>query len=81
MSDHAKPQGVIELYLKHRDTQLADLRADPRALAPAFVDELCRYHTGSAMAMRRVAKVDVRWGVNVSSSYILSSPLLPPLLP
>ncbi|KAF4543073.1 Cytochrome P450 [Lasiodiplodia theobromae] len=57
--------GVIELYLKHRDTQLADLRADPRALAPAFVDELCRYHTGSAMAMRRVAKVDVRWGVNL----------------
>ncbi|EKG17909.1 Cytochrome P450 [Macrophomina phaseolina MS6] len=52
--------GVIELL--HHPTQLADLRANPTGLAPAFVEELCRYHTGSAMALRRVAKVDVRWG-------------------
>ncbi|KKY19869.1 putative cytochrome p450 [Diplodia seriata] len=54
--------GVIELWFKHRETQLADFRTDPQGLVPAFVEELCRYHTGSAMAMRRVAKVDVHWG-------------------
>jgi len=31
-------------------------------LAPAFVEELCRYHTASALATRRVAKVDIFLG-------------------
>ncbi|KAH8723372.1 cytochrome P450 [Phaeosphaeriaceae sp. PMI808] len=44
--------------LLQHPTQLAKLKADP-SLAPAFVSELCRYHTGSAMATRRVAKVDI----------------------
>ncbi|KAF2683117.1 cytochrome P450 [Lentithecium fluviatile CBS 122367] len=38
--------------------QLSKLKADP-SLSPAFVSELCRYHTGSAMATRRVAKLDI----------------------
>jgi nitric oxide reductase len=41
--------------------QLAELKADP-SLAPAFVEELCRFHTGSALAMKRVAKEDVVLG-------------------
>ena len=48
--------GVTTL-LQHA-TQLEKLKHDP-SLAPAFVSELCRYHTGSAMATRRVAKVDI----------------------
>ncbi|KAL3496050.1 cytochrome P450 55A2 [Aspergillus germanicus] len=48
--------GVVTL-LQYPD-QLADLKADP-GLAPAFVEELCRYYTASALATRRVAKVDV----------------------
>ncbi|KAF2816401.1 cytochrome P450 55A1 [Mytilinidion resinicola] len=51
--------GVVTL-LQYPD-QLADLKADP-TLAKAFVEELCRFHTGSAMATRRVAKVDVTLG-------------------
>ncbi|KAK1623892.1 cytochrome P450 55A3 [Colletotrichum phormii] len=51
--------GVIELF--RNPTQLAQLKADP-SLAPAFVEELCRYHTGSAMAMKRVAKEDIILG-------------------
>ncbi|PKS08162.1 hypothetical protein jhhlp_005438 [Lomentospora prolificans] len=51
--------GVVEL-LKHPD-QLKELIAKPE-LAKDFVDELCRYHTASAMAMKRVAKVDVEIG-------------------
>ena len=39
-------------------TQLALLKSTPD-LAPLFVSELTRYHTGSAMATRRVAKVDI----------------------
>nr|OQO23714.1 Cytochrome P450 55A3 [Rachicladosporium sp. CCFEE 5018] len=31
-------------------------------LMPKFVEELCRYHQGSAMATRRVAKIDVVYG-------------------
>jgi nitric oxide reductase len=31
-------------------------------LAPQFVEELCRFHTASAMATRRVAKVDIWLG-------------------
>jgi fungal nitric oxide reductase len=45
--------------------QLAELKANP-ALAPAFVNELCRYHTGSALAMKRVAKVDIELGGKVN---------------
>ncbi|KAL2829348.1 cytochrome P450 55A2 [Aspergillus pseudoustus] len=48
--------GVVTL-LQYPD-QLADLKNDP-SLAPSFVEELCRYYTASALATRRVAKVDV----------------------
>ncbi|KAF2497056.1 cytochrome P450 [Lophium mytilinum] len=51
--------GVVTL-LQHPD-QLADLKTDP-GLAQVFVEELCRFHTGSAMATRRVAKVDIMLG-------------------
>ncbi|KAH7123297.1 cytochrome P450 55A3 [Dactylonectria estremocensis] len=51
--------GVVTL-LQHPN-QLAELKADP-SLVPAFVEELCRYHTGSAMAMKRVAKEDIELG-------------------
>lgn len=49
-------QGVVTL-LEHPD-QLAELKKDP-SLAKNFVAELCRYHTASALATRRVAKVDI----------------------
>ncbi|KAI8257219.1 Cytochrome P450 55A3 [Colletotrichum sp. SAR 10_77] len=52
-------QGVIELL--RNPTQLADLKSDP-SLSKAFVEELCRYHTGSSMAMKRVAKEDIVLG-------------------
>jgi len=55
-------QGVVEL-LKHPE-QLAELKANP-SLAPDFVSELCRYHTASALAMKRVAKVDIELGGKV----------------
>jgi len=45
---------------QHPD-QLAELKANP-SLAPAFVEELCRYHTASALAMKRTAKVDIELG-------------------
>lgn len=45
--------------------QLAALKADP-SLAPAFVEELCRYHTASALAIKRTAKVDLELGGQVS---------------
>ncbi|OAL45605.1 cytochrome P450 55A3 [Pyrenochaeta sp. DS3sAY3a] len=51
--------GVTTL-LQYPD-QLDKLKADP-SLSPAFVSELCRYHVGSAMATRRVAKVDIELG-------------------
>ncbi|KAH7082561.1 cytochrome P450 55A1 [Paraphoma chrysanthemicola] len=51
--------GVVTL-LQHPE-QLAKMKLDP-SLASAFVSELCRYHTGSAMATRRVAKVDITLG-------------------
>lgn len=47
----------ITTLLQH-PTQLAALKSDP-SLAPAFVEELCRFHTASSFALRRVAKVDV----------------------
>jgi len=51
--------GVVTL-LQHPD-QLEELKADP-TLAKDFVEELCRLHTSSAMATRRVAKVDIMLG-------------------
>lgn len=48
---------------QHPD-QLAELKAN-RSLAAAFVDELCRYHTASALAMKRTAKVDIELGGQV----------------
>ncbi|KAF2020184.1 cytochrome P450 [Aaosphaeria arxii CBS 175.79] len=51
--------GVVSL-LQNPD-QLAKLIADPTLTSP-FVSELCRYHVGSAMATRRVAKVDIELG-------------------
>ncbi|KAI9739598.1 MAG: hypothetical protein M1834_006316 [Cirrosporium novae-zelandiae] len=48
--------GVVTLF-QHPD-QLNALKADP-SLSKPFVEELCRFHTGSAMATRRVAKVDI----------------------
>lgn len=54
--------GVIEL-IRHPD-QKKELIENP-ALAPKFVEELCRYHTASAMAMKRVAKEDIELGGKV----------------
>lgn len=51
--------GVVTLF--QYPEQLAELKANP-SLAPAFVEELCRYHTGSALALKRTAKVDVEIG-------------------
>ncbi|KAI0004405.1 cytochrome P450 55A2 [Xylariaceae sp. FL0662B] len=51
--------GVVTL--SQHPEQLAQLKANP-SLAPAFVEELCRYHTASALAMKRTAKVDVEIG-------------------
>jgi nitric oxide reductase len=45
--------------------QLHELKAD-FSLVPSFVSELCRYHTGSSMAMKRVAKEDIELGGKVS---------------
>ncbi|KAL2126995.1 hypothetical protein VTI74DRAFT_11493 [Chaetomium olivicolor] len=52
--------GVTTLA-QHPD-QLADLKADPAKWAGPFVEELCRYHTASAMAIKRTAKEDVEIG-------------------
>jgi fungal nitric oxide reductase len=57
--DLPRTQGVVTL-LQH-PSQLADLAAHP-SLASTFVEELCRYHTGSGLAMKRVARVDVEIG-------------------
>ncbi|WAO90234.1 Hypothetical protein NCS54_00765400 [Fusarium falciforme] len=47
--------------LMQNPSQLDELKADP-TLVPGFVEELCRYHTGSSMAMKRVAKEDMELG-------------------
>jgi nitric oxide reductase len=49
--------------LQHPE-QLSDFKKDP-SLAMSVVEELCRFHTASAMAMRRVAKVDITLGGKV----------------
>ncbi len=49
-------QGVVTL-LQHPE-QLDELKNDP-SLAKGTVEELLRYHTASALAMRRVALQDV----------------------
>ncbi|KJZ74735.1 hypothetical protein HIM_05852 [Hirsutella minnesotensis 3608] len=46
--------GVVTLS-QHPD-QHEQLKADA-SLVPGFVEELCRYHTASAMAIKRTAKV------------------------
>jgi nitric oxide reductase len=55
--------GVVTLF-EHPE-QLKELKNEP-GLSHNFVEELCRYHQGSAMATRRVAKVDVEYGGKVS---------------
>lgn len=45
--------------------QLEELKADS-SLVRGFVRELCRYHTGSSLAMKRVAKEDIELGNQVS---------------
>ncbi|KAK1973756.1 hypothetical protein LZ30DRAFT_787527 [Colletotrichum cereale] len=55
-----KAAGVIELF--RNPSQLEELKSTPSSFAPAFVEELCRYRTGSTLAMERVAKEDVVLG-------------------
>lgn len=52
--------GTVTLF-QHPD-QLAELKANPTKWAAPFVEELCRYHTASAMAMKRTAKENVEIG-------------------
>ena len=52
--------GVVEL-LKH-PSQLATFKSDPDKWTKPFVEELCRYHTASALATKRVARVDIELG-------------------
>ena len=49
--------GAITL-LQHPD-QLEDLKRYPEKWTAPFVEELCRFHTASALATKRVAKEDV----------------------
>ncbi|KAK1826626.1 cytochrome P450 55A2 [Podospora conica] len=42
--------------------QLAEVRAEPGRWTGRFVEELCRFHTGSSMALRRAARVDLEIG-------------------
>lgn len=63
------------MTLLQHSSQLDDLKADP-SLAKAFVEELCRFHTASAMATRRVAKVDITLGGKVRLIYLFNSMLV-----
>lgn len=47
--------------LAQHPSQLAELKGDP-GLARNFVEELCRYHTASAMAIKRTAIYDLELG-------------------
>jgi nitric oxide reductase len=49
--------GVVTI-LQH-PAQLEDLKKEPLEWSPKVVEELCRYHTASALATKRVAKEDV----------------------
>lgn len=60
------------MTLLQHPNQLDDLKADP-SLAKAFVEELCRFHTASAMATRRVAKVDITLGGKVGLTYLFDT--------
>lgn len=60
-------QGVIELL--RNPAQLQDLKSSP-SLSKIFVEELCRYHTGSSMAMKRVAKEDIVLGGKVGLPFL-----------
>lgn len=60
-------QGVVELL--RNPSQLQDLKSDP-SLSKGFVEELCRYHTGSSMAMKRVAKADIVLGGKVGLPFL-----------
>lgn len=51
--------GVVTLF--QHPKQLEELKENP-LLAPQFVEELCRYHTASALAIKRTAKVDLEIG-------------------
>ncbi|KAK3939203.1 cytochrome P450 [Diplogelasinospora grovesii] len=51
--------GVVTLF--QHPKFLEELKADP-SLAPLFVEELCRYHTASALALRRTAKEAIELG-------------------
>ena len=53
----------IVTALQHPE-QLHLLKSDPKKWSPPFVEELCRYHTASALATKRVAKEDVMYGGN-----------------
>ncbi|RKU45605.1 hypothetical protein DL546_008006 [Coniochaeta pulveracea] len=53
--------GLGVVTLAQNPPILSELKADP-SVAGAFVEELCRYHTASAMAIKRVAKEDVEIG-------------------
>ncbi|KAK3391398.1 cytochrome P450 [Sordaria brevicollis] len=51
--------GIVTLF--QNPSQLEELKRDP-SLASKFVEELSRFHTASAMAIRRVAKEDLEIG-------------------
>ena len=36
------------------------MKADPARLVPAATEEICRFHTGSSYALRRLAVADVQ---------------------
>jgi nitric oxide reductase len=52
--------GIVTL-LEHPD-QLVEFKKDPKKWAEPFVEELCRFHTASALATKRVAKEDIVLG-------------------
>ena len=51
--------------------QLAELKKDP-SLSKNFVEELCRFHTASSFATRRVAKEDITLGGKVCARSLLT---------
>lgn len=55
--------GVVTLF--QNPDQMEEIKADPATWAPKFVEELSRYHTASAMAIKRTAKEDVEIGGKV----------------